>query len=207
MRPAGAYIRQNIGGSRSLPGTPGCVRRFSPLDKAGHRQHHLVERCLKKTRSFPPHRHPITQIANRIIESVSHFDRNSDNRSQIDWAAAENNIVLPLSSAQLGIWFAQQIAPSSPAYNIGEYIEIDGSVDPILFEEALRRVVVETEALRVQIVERAEGPRQIVGDPPAWSMPVIDVSAEADARAAAESWMKADLARPLEPARGPLVAF
>src|SRR5215510_12544205 len=38
-------------------------------------------------------------------------------------------------------------------------------------------------------------------------MPTIDVSAEPDARAAAESWMQADLAQPIEPTRGPLFGF
>ena len=84
--------------------------------------------------------------------------------------------VLPLSAAQLGIRFAQQIDPLNPAYNVGEYIEIRGSLDPILFERALRQVVGETEALRVQIIEHAEGPRQVVGSPPEWPMPIVDGS-------------------------------
>src|SRR6266540_824332 len=112
-----------------------------------------------------------------------------------------------LSAAQLGIWFAQQIDPSSPAYNIGEYLEIQGSIDPILFEQALRRVATETEALRLQITDHADAPRQIIGPPASWSMPTIDVSAEPDPRAAAESWMQADLARPIDPTRGQLFGY
>src|SRR5262245_57805118 len=112
-----------------------------------------------------------------------------------------------LSAAQLGIWFAQRLNPSTPAYNIGEYIEIHGSVDPIFFERALRQVVAETDSLRLQIIEHAGDPRQLIGPPSSWSMPTIDVSAEPDARAAAESWMQADLARPIEPTRGPLFGF
>src|SRR6516225_1071998 len=112
-----------------------------------------------------------------------------------------------LSTAQLGIWFAQQLNPSSPAYNIGEYLEIHGPVDAVLFERAIRQVVAETEALRVQIMEHAGDPRQVIGPPPSWSMPIIDVSAEPDARAAAESWMQADLARPIDPTRGPLFGY
>jgi hypothetical protein len=88
--------------------------------------------------------------------------------------------MFPLSAAQLGIWFAQQINPSSPAYNIGEYIEICGSVDPILFEQALQRVITEAEALRLKIIDHVDGPRQIIAPPSAWSMPIIDVSAEPD---------------------------
>ena len=118
---------------------------------------------------------------------MSHLNRNTDYGLQIDWRTAPNNIGLPLSTAQLGIWFAQRINPSSPAYSIAEYIEIHGSIDPLLLEQALRQVVSEAQALRVQIFDHADGPRQIIGDVQAWSMPVIDVSAEPDARAAAEA--------------------
>src|SRR5262245_5914028 len=144
---------------------------------------------------------------NRVIVSVSDLNRSFGDRLQTDWARVQNNNMLRLSAAQLGIWFAQQLDPYSPAYNIGEYIEIHGSVDPILFERALRQVVAETDALRVQIIEHAGDARQLIGPPSSWSMPIIDVSAEPDARAAAESWMQADLARPIEPTRGPLFGY
>jgi hypothetical protein len=138
---------------------------------------------------------------------VPDLTRSFNNRLQIDWAPVQNSNMFRLSAAQLGIWFAQQIDPSSPAYNIGEYLEIQGSIDPILFKEALRRVVTETEALRLQISDHADGPRQIIGPPSSWSMPIIDVSAEPDPRAAAESWMQADLARPIDPTRGQLFGY
>ena len=38
-----------------------------------------------------------------------------------------------LTSGQLAIWFAQNIDPKSPAYNIGEYYEITGAIDAALF--------------------------------------------------------------------------
>ncbi|MFI5013715.1 MAG: condensation domain-containing protein, partial [Hyphomicrobiales bacterium] len=138
---------------------------------------------------------------------MSDFIGNSVGKPQVDFGTPRLNIVLPLSAAQLGIWFAQQINPSNPLYNIGEYIEIEGSVDPILFEQALRLVVVETQSLHVQIEDQSGQPRQIIGSPPTWSLPLIDVSAEIDAREAAEFWMKADLERAVEPTRGPLFAF
>src|SRR5262249_22821945 len=84
---------------------------------------------------------------------------------------------------------------------------ISGPIDPHLFEQALRTVVTEAETLRVAIVERAGVPCQVIAAPLAWPLPFIDISTEADARAAAEAWMKADLARPVDPTRGPLFAF
>ena len=55
--------------------------------------------------------------------------------------------------------------------------------------------------------KQAGEPAQTVGEPTAWSLPIIDVSAEPDARRAAETWMKADLAQPIDPVRGPLFGF
>ena len=37
--------------------------------------------------------------------------------------------LLDPSSAQLGIWFAHRLNPDSAAYNIGEYLEIEGALD------------------------------------------------------------------------------
>src|SRR5256885_8359467 len=117
----------------------------------------------------------------------------------------ENN-PLPLSDAQLGIWFAQTIDPSSPAFNLAEYLEIAGPIDAALFEAALRQVVDETETLRVRFVTTPDGPRQIIGAAPDWSLAFVDVSAAADPQAAAEHWMKADLEKPTDLARGPFLS-
>src|SRR5438105_15046446 len=81
---------------------------------------------------------------------------------------------LPLSNAQLGIWFAQTLDPSNPAYNLGEYLDIVGPIDATLFEAALRQVVNEAEALRVRFVATADGPRQIIGPAPDWSLSFIN---------------------------------
>ena len=59
--------------------------------------------------------------------------------------------VLPLSAAQSGIWYGIKAGGAAPAYNIGEYIKIAGPIDPSLFDIALRHVLAETEALRVQL--------------------------------------------------------
>ena len=136
---------------------------------------------------------------------MSVFDRTSCDCVEETGEHAHIDNVLSLSAAQRGIWLAQQIDPTSPAYNIGEYIEILGSVDVVLFEQSLRQVVSEAQALHARFI--AGGPGQILDPSLSWSMPVFDVSAEADARAAAEAWMKADLAHPVDPTRGPLFGF
>ena len=66
----------------------------------------------------------------------------------------------PLSAAQLGIWFAQQLDRASPLYNIADYLEIHGPIDRDLFERALRQVVAEAEALHARFVDSGSGPQQ-----------------------------------------------
>ncbi|WP_331744332.1 amino acid adenylation domain-containing protein [Kitasatospora sp. NBC_01300] len=104
---------------------------------------------------------------------------------------------LPLSSAQSGIWFAHHLRPGSPVYNTGEYVDIPGPIDPELFETAVRRVVDETESLRVRLTDGAEGPRQVVTPAPDWSMDHVDLTLAPDPLRAAERWMRADLSTPV----------
>ncbi|WP_433555817.1 amino acid adenylation domain-containing protein [Pseudonocardia xinjiangensis] len=115
--------------------------------------------------------------------------------------------VLPVSPAQREMWMAARLTPSSPAYRLGEYIEIHGPIDPVLLERALRQVVDESEALRARFVERDGEILQLVGPAPAWTFPVVDVSAEGDPLAAAERWMRAELRDPMRPDAGPLFTF
>ena len=37
---------------------------------------------------------------------------------------------LVLSAAQLGVWVAQKLDPTSPIFNLGQYVEIRGTLDP-----------------------------------------------------------------------------
>src|SRR6476661_3126210 len=128
-------------------------------------------------------------------------------RGQQRGAEVQENNPLPLSDAQLGIWFAQTIDQSSTTYNLAEYLEIGGPVDATLFEVALRQVVAETEALHVRFVSNADMPGQIIGPAPDWSMSLLDVSGAPDPQAAAERWMRADLAKPVDLTCGPLFGY
>ncbi len=92
-------------------------------------------------------------------------------------------------------------------YKVGEYVEVHGPVDPVLFEAALRRVVDEADSLHARFVEGGDGLRQVVELSSDWRMPVVDASGEADPRAAAQAWMTADMARPMDLARGPLFSY
>lgn len=136
----------------------------------------------------------------------SHFPGESlINRSDEIYVNSITDLTLrPLSTAQLGIWFAQALDPGSPIFNVGEYLEIFGPIDATLFEKAVRQAVAETDALQVRFIETDDGPRQYLAPDPNWVMPFIDVSAEVDPRASVEAWMHHDLGHPSDLIQGPL---
>lgn len=111
--------------------------------------------------------------------------------------------LLPLSAAQRGIWYGHQLDPSGRRYRIAEYFDIHGPVDPEAFDAAWRRVVAETEALRIRFSEEPDGPRQRVTAAVS-TVELVDVSARPDPEGAALELMHADLDRPVELSRDPL---
>ncbi|GAB4210738.1 MAG: hypothetical protein OHK0022_44320 [Roseiflexaceae bacterium] len=118
----------------------------------------------------------------------------------------QQDALWPLSAAQHGIWAGQQLAPGSPLYNTAECVEIAGPLDPALFEAALRRAVGEAEALHARVVVTSDGPRQRIAPQDDWPLHTADLSSEPDPWAAAEGWMRRDLATPVDLAQGPLFA-
>ena len=109
-----------------------------------------------------------------------------------------------LLGAQLGVWYGQLLGPENPVYTMGEYLEIHGDLDLDLFQTALRRTVDEIDSYHLRFCGGDESPRQYVDRCDSWQLHVIDVSAAADPRAAAESWMWADMRRPADLREGPL---
>ncbi|WP_210976472.1 non-ribosomal peptide synthetase, partial [Streptomyces sp. RM72] len=107
------------------------------------------------------------------------------------------------SSAQLGIWVAQQLQPGSPLYNCGVFFDIDAPVDPVLLDRAVVRAVEDTAALRVRFTEDDEG-LWLRTVPEAAPPRHVDLGGEEDPYAAALAWMRDDLATPVDPAQDTL---
>ncbi|MFJ7072212.1 amino acid adenylation domain-containing protein [Streptomyces sp. NPDC098781] len=114
--------------------------------------------------------------------------------------ALASETVFPLTSAQSGMWYAQALDPRSPAQNTAECLEIDGPLDPGLFATAVRQVTEEAEALRVVVEDSPDGPRQRLCPLAESPLAVLEHSTSESAQA----WMRADLAEPVDLARGPL---
>uniref|UniRef100_UPI003F495FFE amino acid adenylation domain-containing protein n=1 Tax=Streptomyces chartreusis TaxID=1969 RepID=UPI003F495FFE len=117
---------------------------------------------------------------------------------------------LPLTGAQTGVWYGQRLAPDSPVYNVGQYVEINGPVDVAHFEEAVRRTIGECDALTARFEEDEAGlPRQVLAPGPVSGkvLQVVDHRAVSDPDAAALEVMRADMDRPLDLAADPLFAY
>jgi enterobactin synthetase component F len=111
---------------------------------------------------------------------------------------------LPLTTAQRGLWVGQKIGAADATLNIAEMLEICGPVQPVLFTRALWQVTHEAESLRVGVMEDRGQPRQFVRPVYNGNFPFLDVSHEANPRAAAEAWMLEELSRPVDLANDPL---
>ncbi|MEW2615883.1 amino acid adenylation domain-containing protein, partial [Streptomyces sp. NPDC047880] len=112
-----------------------------------------------------------------------------------------------LTAGQLAVWYAQQLDPENPVYNVGEYVEIRGPLDVDLLTRALRRTMddAETARLRFRLVDGV--PRQHLGDADDHPVEILDLTAEPDPRAAAEAWMLGRMRLPMDVLDGPLTRY
>jgi enterobactin synthetase component F len=106
--------------------------------------------------------------------------------------------LLPLTTAQRGLWIGSQIAPPGSTFNIAEAVEILGDIDPDLFVAAITQVSEEAETTRIQIVQTPEGPMQRVVPSVRADFPFVDMSGEPDPEAAALAWMRARILAQLD---------
>jgi nonribosomal peptide synthetase DhbF len=113
---------------------------------------------------------------------------------------------LALTSAQTGVWVAQQLNSADRSFAFAEYCEIAGAIDPVLFERAIREVVTTTPALRARFDIGDEGLCQFIDKAVEIPVHVLDVSGAPDPRSSAEDWIAGDLAKEYDLSKGPLVA-
>ncbi|HDS1228005.1 TPA: enterobactin synthase subunit F [Stenotrophomonas maltophilia] len=107
-----------------------------------------------------------------------------------------------LTEAQTGLWFAQRLAPDNPSFNTAHAVWIDGPLDVTAFVAAADQAAFEAHAFALRFAEGADSQPQQWHDPA--HVPLLsvrDVSAEADAAAAARSLMQADRLSPVDPTR------
>jgi enterobactin synthetase component F len=113
---------------------------------------------------------------------------------------------LALTEAQEGLWYAQRLDPGNPLFNTGHYLELRGALDAEVFRAAVDGMVAEADALAFRFAETPDGITQHPDPALRPWLVVVDVSVETDPRAAALASMARDMARPVDPGRGPLAA-
>lgn len=65
--------------------------------------------------------------------------------------------VAALSPGQEALWFLHRGSPLSPAYNVGVAVTIDGAIEPLLLEKALRKLAMRHALLRTVFHETDSG--------------------------------------------------
>ncbi|NEC20452.1 condensation domain-containing protein, partial [Streptomyces parvus] len=121
-----------------------------------------------------------------------------------------NDVRLPVTAAQLGVWVAQRLAPESALYQCAVHFD-SGPLDIEVLRRSVARAVAETEALRARFGDDGEVFQVISGtgtgtgtgalEPP---VDLIDLSATPDPEAAARAWMDEDLGTTPDLEAGPL---
>jgi amino acid adenylation domain-containing protein len=107
-------------------------------------------------------------------------------------------LALPLSTAQVGMWFSHQLDPTRRIGTLAERVDIHGPIDPAIWQLAWRQVYTDIDACRVRFVEAAGALTQVVVPPADSTLPFVDLSRSPSARSAAEEWLRAQLSRPMD---------
>ncbi|MEV0340095.1 amino acid adenylation domain-containing protein [Nocardia sp. NPDC050713] len=103
----------------------------------------------------------------------------------------------PLSPAQLGMWYAQQLDPSVPL-NEAQYIEMRGPLDIDTLIEVSHQVAYEYETALLRFGVRDGQPYQVVDPSLHTNLSYLDLSDAADPDAEAMRWMRADVTAPVD---------
>ena len=113
----------------------------------------------------------------------------------------------PLSFAQERLWFLDQLAPGSAAYNLPAALGLVGVPDVTALGRVFQELTRRHEVLRTRFAPRRGRPRQIIYPPPAWFLPVVDLSwlGAAGSEAVATQLAQDEARRPFDLLRGPLL--
>ncbi|MFC9892196.1 amino acid adenylation domain-containing protein [Nocardia sp. NPDC127579] len=103
----------------------------------------------------------------------------------------------PLTPAQLGMWYAQQLDPGVPLYE-AQYIEMRGRLDIDALADACRRAAREFGSGILRLAENDLGPYQLTDERLEPRVEYRDFRMTADPDAAALRWMRTDVAEPID---------
>jgi len=121
-----------------------------------------------------------------------------------------SDTILSLTSAQLEFWkAAEEIDPPSTNSYAAEYVDIQGNINPQLFEKSLRQLIRDSETLRVIFIRDTNNePKQILRENSNdWSLPYFDLSMEKNPEGVALEWMEEKFTSITDLSQWPLFTF
>ncbi|MGW4354475.1 amino acid adenylation domain-containing protein, partial [Nocardia sp. NPDC004582] len=119
--------------------------------------------------------------------------------------STELSAPFPLGPAQIGLWYAQLLAPEVPL-NLVQYVDIEGDFDVDL----LLRVVTDGVSIwrtpQLRFTEIDGQPHQYIDPTAGHDTVLMDLRSEADPIAAAHEWMRVQIVEPIDLLTGKLFA-
>src|SRR6185503_10730683 len=114
---------------------------------------------------------------------------------------------LPLSFAQQRLWFLDQLAPGSAAYNLSGRLRLEGQLDASSLEASLNEIVRRHEALRTIFSTHDGEPVQIILSELLLPLPLIDLShlPTSERETAIRQLCEEEASQPFDLSTGPLV--
>ena len=114
---------------------------------------------------------------------------------------------LPLSFTQERMWFLQQMSPTMSAYNAPGAVLLEGEVDPVAMEEAVRELLRRHEVFRTSYPAVNGEPSQVIAAELPFDLPVLDLRAlpAAERRRRSLELVAREARRPFDLSRGPLL--
>ncbi|HWH70853.1 MAG TPA: condensation domain-containing protein, partial [Candidatus Sulfotelmatobacter sp.] len=117
----------------------------------------------------------------------------------------ETTGVFPLSQAQESVWFEEQMAPGTGAYNIPEGWRLRGHLRLEALQWSLEQILHRHEAIRTVFGVREGKPVQIILPPGPFALRIVDLRLRTAREVEVEQLMGAEARRPFDLARGPLL--
>src|SRR5262249_5434256 len=109
---------------------------------------------------------------------------------------------LPLSHAQQGLWFADQLNPGHPVYNNYRAVRLAGPLDPAVLRPALDELVRRHAGLRTTFPTRDGRPVQVSA---AARVRLGGAALPAGSASGVDRLLREEVCRPFDLARGPLL--
>ena len=145
----------------------------------------------------------LDQFARLIEEQISHGEQSE--LATITRVSRDGE--LPLSFSQQRMWFFEQLASGSGAFNIALGVRLTGALNVSALEQTFREIIRRHEALRTVFPQTNSQPVQIIQPPGMFNLPIVDLSAlpREQREPEAARFAQQETLRRFDLANGPLV--